>query len=92
MRFGTPATHRSDAEISAAARRALDRNPLVPPAVRVHVSDGMVLLTGSVRAMWERDAADQTVRGLDGAHGVENDIYVINISDVEREMPNEPTS
>ena len=92
MRFATHATHRSDAEIFAAARRALDRNPRVPAAVRVHVSDGMVLLTGSVRAMWEREAADQTVRGVDGAHGVENDIYVINISDAAFEMPDESKS
>jgi|RhiMethySRZTD1v2_1073278.scaffolds.fasta_scaffold745767_2 osmotically-inducible protein OsmY len=89
MRFARHAIHRSDAEIFAAARRALDRNPRVPAAVRVHVNDGTVMLTGSVRAMWERDAADQTVRGVDGAHGVENDIYVINISDAELETPDE---
>jgi osmotically-inducible protein OsmY len=92
MGFATHATHRSDAELFAAARRALDRNPRVPAAVRVHVSDGTVLLTGSVRAVWEREAADQTVRGVDGLHGVENDIYVIDIWDTDSAIPDESKS
>jgi osmotically-inducible protein OsmY len=92
MLFATHATRRSDADIFAAARRALDRNPRVPAAVRVHVNDGIVMLTGSVRAMCERDAADETVRGVDGAQAVENDIYVMNISARGFDTPDEGTS
>lgn len=91
----TPATqtiHRSDAEVFAAARRALDCNPRVPAAVRVHVDRGFVTLTGSVRAMSERDAAEETVRGVEGVHGVANDIFVVNIPAAGFEPPDESKS
>ena len=41
--------HRTDAEIFADARRALDHSPRVPEGVRVHVANGVVTLTGDVR-------------------------------------------
>ena len=42
-------TYRSDADIFSDARRALDARPSVPQDVRVHVDQGTVTLTGSVR-------------------------------------------
>lgn len=72
----TDTSNRADAQIFAAVRRALDCNPMVPASVRVHVDRGMVVLTGSVRAASERDAAEQTARSIGGVGGVANDIFV----------------
>ena len=68
MRCATHATHRSDAEIFAAATRALDRNPRASAAVRVHVSDGIVLLTGSGRDAFRTQSSQcRTSRNRDRA-------------------------
>lgn len=67
---------RSDAEIFAAARRALDERPSVPQGVHVHVSSGVVTLTGSVSLPVERADAEATVRGIEGIRGLVNDIIV----------------
>ena len=79
--------HRSDAELFTATRRALDINPMVPAAVRVHVDAGIVTLTGSVRTPAQRLDAEGTVRGVDGVHGVVNDIFVVNIPSEGFEPP-----
>jgi hyperosmotically inducible protein len=75
----TQTTHRPDADIFAAVRSALDRNPAVPAAVRVHVKDGMVTLTGSVRTPADRMEAEETTRAVDGVSGLVNDIFVVNV-------------
>jgi osmotically-inducible protein OsmY len=72
-------TQRSDAELFTATRRALDLNPMVPAAVRVHVDGGIVTLTGGVRTSAERLSAESTVRPVDGVRGVVNDILVTYI-------------
>jgi osmotically-inducible protein OsmY len=69
-------THRSDAEIFADARTALDRRPTVPQGVHVYVDRGTVTLTGSVRQPFERAEAEDAVRGVEGIRSLVNDIIV----------------
>jgi len=70
---------RTDAEIFAEARRALDRNPRVPEGVHVHVGNGVATLTGDVRWPHERQEAEQAVASVAGVTGVVNRIVVWNL-------------
>jgi osmotically-inducible protein OsmY len=72
----TPTTRRTDAEIFAEARSALDRRPSVPQGVHVHVDSGDVTLTGSVRWPFERADAEAAVRTIEGIRTLRNDIVV----------------
>jgi osmotically-inducible protein OsmY len=80
MRITTQTTHRPDSEVFAAVRHALDENPAVPAAVRVHVKEGVVTLTGSVRMPDARENAEATARTVSGVRGIVNDIFVLNVS------------
>jgi osmotically-inducible protein OsmY len=82
-------THRSDADVFAAARRVLDENPAIPAAVRVHVNAGIVTLTGSVRVPAERLAAEETVRRVEGVRRVVNDIFVGEVPSAGLEPPDD---
>ena len=73
----------TDAEVFAAARRALDMQPNVPPEVRVHVEHGHLTLTGSVRWAAERQAAEEIVRGVAGVQAVHNYIVVAHVPNQE---------
>lgn len=68
------ATHRTDAAIFVEARNALDRRPLVPGTVRVHVDKGIATLTGSVRLPAERAEAEDAVRHVAGVRRLVNNI------------------
>jgi osmotically-inducible protein OsmY len=69
--------HRTDAEIAAAARRALAWDVVVPhERVRTTVADGWVALEGEVGSLHEREAAERAVRHLSGVRGVGNRIVV----------------
>ena len=85
----TQLTHRPDAEIFAAVRSALDQNPAVPATVRVHVREGAVTLTGSVRTPAARMEAEEIARGVDGVLSVVNDIVVVRIAPQGFEPPEE---
>jgi osmotically-inducible protein OsmY len=74
--MATRTTHRSDAEIFADARRALDQRPTVPQGVHIHVDRGAVTLTGSVRQAFERADAEEAVRRVEGIRSLVNDIIV----------------
>jgi len=84
-------THRrSDPNIFAAARKALDDHPSIPQEVRVHVNHGTVTLTGSVRWPQERSEAEDVVRGVDGVLRVVNNIIAAHLASPEGfEAPNE---
>ena len=70
-------SERTDADLAAAARRALEWNTLVPAdRVRITVSSGFVTLEGDVDWQYERDAAERSVRNLVGVKGVSNMIRV----------------
>ena len=69
-------THRSDPDIFAAARKALDEDPRVPQDVRIHVERGTVTLTGSVQWSFESADAEAIVRHIDGVRDVVNNLAV----------------
>lgn len=62
---------RTDAEIAAAATRALEWDAFVPiENIEVTVSKGWVILRGEVAWEYERRAAERAVRRLSGVRGV----------------------
>jgi osmotically-inducible protein OsmY len=68
---------RTDADIAAAAVRALDWDALIPQGrVKVSVSKGWVTLDGTVEWQFQRRAAERAVRRLTGVRGVTNLIRV----------------
>jgi osmotically-inducible protein OsmY len=76
---------RTDAEIAAAARRALEWDVVVPhERVRTTVADGWVTLEGDVDSAHEREAAEGAVRHLSGVRGVSNRVVVRTLVDPER--------
>lgn len=79
MRSETPVTHRPDAEIFVAARHALDERPIIPATVRLHVNEGVMTLTGSVRLSSERLEAEDTVRNIPGVRKLVNEIVVARV-------------
>jgi osmotically-inducible protein OsmY len=70
-------TERTDADIAAAAVRALQWDALIPPEkVKVTVSKGWVTLEGEVEWAYQKDEAERVVRGITGVRGVTNLITV----------------
>jgi osmotically-inducible protein OsmY len=68
---------RTDADIAAAATRALEWDALIPQgAVKVTVSKGWVTLEGRVEWHFQRREAERAVRRLTGVRGVTNLITV----------------
>jgi osmotically-inducible protein OsmY len=64
---------RTDAEIAAAAAKALEWDALLPPdKVQVTVSKGWVTLKGTVEWQYQRDESERVVRRLTGVKGVTN--------------------
>ena len=70
-------SERTDADIAAAAVRALEWDVMVPAdKVKVTVSKGWVTLEGEVEWQYQREAAERDVRSLIGVKGVSNLIKV----------------
>jgi osmotically-inducible protein OsmY len=68
---------RTDADIAAAATRALDWNAVVPvEKIDVTVSKGWVTLRGEVEWEYQRREAERAIRRLSGVRGVSNLIRV----------------
>jgi osmotically-inducible protein OsmY len=68
---------RTDADIAAAAVRALEWDVLVPAdRVKVTVSKGWVTLEGEVEWQYQKEDAEEVVRRLTGVRGVTNLITV----------------
>jgi osmotically-inducible protein OsmY len=64
-------SERTDADIAAAATRALDWDALITPGtVKVTVSKGWVTLDGTVEWQFQRREAERAVRRLTGVRGV----------------------
>jgi osmotically-inducible protein OsmY len=73
----TPGDQRTDADIAAAATRALQWDAAVPhDTVKVAVSKGWVTLEGDVEWQFQRRSAERAVRALAGVRGVTNLITV----------------
>src|SRR2546421_11744713 len=71
------ASERTDADIAAAALRALEWDAFIPAdRVKVTVSKGWVTLEGEVDWAFERDDAERVVRRLTGVRGVTNLVRV----------------
>jgi osmotically-inducible protein OsmY len=68
---------RTDADIAAAAVRALEWDAVVPTErIKVTVSKGWVTLEGQVDWAFQRDDAERAIRRLTGVRGVTNLITV----------------
>jgi osmotically-inducible protein OsmY len=67
---------RTDAEIFAEARHALNQRRTVPATVRMDIGDGTVTLTGGVYSAFERAEAEDTVRAIEGVERVINNITI----------------
>jgi osmotically-inducible protein OsmY len=68
---------RTDADIAAAAVRALEWDAVLPTEkIDVTVSKGWVTLTGEVQWQYQREDAERVVRRLSGIRGVSNLITV----------------
>jgi osmotically-inducible protein OsmY len=68
---------RTDAEIAKTVRGALEWDALVPEEqIQSTVSDGWVILEGSVNTLRERDDVERAVRHLEGVAGIVNSIVV----------------
>ncbi|GBD47812.1 transport-associated protein [Methylopila sp. Yamaguchi] len=65
---------RSDEEIAKRAVNVLDWNTQVPTSVKVKVERGWVTLSGVADWQYQREAAEFSVRKLDGVVGVTNTI------------------
>jgi osmotically-inducible protein OsmY len=71
------ASERTDADIAAAALRALEWDAFVPAdKVQVTVSKGWVTLRGEVEWQYQKEDAERVVRRLAGVKGVTNLITV----------------
>ena len=71
-------SERTDADIAAAAVRALEWDVTVPAdKVKVVVSKGWVTLEGEVEWQYQREAAERDVRPLVGVKGVTNLIKIV---------------
>jgi osmotically-inducible protein OsmY len=71
------AAERNDADIAAAATRALEWDALVPiEKIEVTVSKGWVTVRGEVEWEFQRRAAERAVRRLSGVRGVTNLVTV----------------
>jgi osmotically-inducible protein OsmY len=82
-------SNRSDTEIFAQARKALDERPTIPATVRVHVENGVAWLTGVARRLSERAEAERVVRDIDGVREVVNKVSVTDeprIDDIDAAM------
>jgi osmotically-inducible protein OsmY len=70
-------SERTDADLAAAAIRALEWDAAIPSdAVKVTVSKGWVTLEGEVDWEYQKDDAERVVRRLTGVRGVTNLIRV----------------
>jgi hypothetical protein len=66
-----------DARIESAARQSYSfKVHLKDEAIQVKSSGGHVTLTGTVSERWRRDLAEETVAGLPGVKGVDNQLVV----------------
>ena len=64
-----------DSELAEVCRRALRANKLVPDrAVKVSVMAGRATLSGEVRRLYQRTAAERAVRRVDGILGVTSNV------------------
>jgi osmotically-inducible protein OsmY len=70
-------SQRTDADIARSAASSVSWNTWVPKdTVTVKVEHGWLTLEGEVQARYQKDAAEEAVRGLLGVNGVSNQIVI----------------
>jgi osmotically-inducible protein OsmY len=83
-------TERTDADVAAAALRAIEWDAFIPSdQVEVTVSKGWVTLRGEVEWQYQRQDAERVVRRLAGVKGVTNLITVkprVSASELKRKI------
>lgn len=57
----------------------LHRRMLGSRSLRFELRDGTVVLSGSVRSYYQKQLAQESLRGIDGIRGVENQIEVVSV-------------
>lgn len=86
----SPHAERTDADIAAAAVKALEWNATLPRnGITLKVDDGCITLRGRVGWQYQKVAAENELRSLQGVKGVINDMVVapsISASDVQRSI------
>jgi osmotically-inducible protein OsmY len=68
---------RTDTDIATDAARAIDTHLTLPPSVQVVVHDGHVVLTGTVRTLFQRVVAEKALRYVRGIKGLVNRLVVV---------------
>jgi osmotically-inducible protein OsmY len=68
---------RTDTDIATDAARAIDTHLILPPTVQVVVHDGHVVLTGTVRTLFQRVVAEKALRYVRGIKGLVNRLVVV---------------
>ena len=68
---------RTDEDIALTAANHLEWDYLVPPTVKVKVTDGRITLSGKVEWQYQKEEAERAVRYLKGVKSVFNDIDVV---------------
>jgi osmotically-inducible protein OsmY len=68
---------RSDTDIANVAARALETHLIVPPTVQVVVRNAHVVLTGTVRSLFQRVVAEKAVRYVKGIKSLVNRVTVM---------------
>lgn len=68
---------RTDTDIATDAARAIDTHLTLPPTVQVVVHDGHVVLTGTVRTLFQRVVAEKALRYVRGIKGLVNRLVVV---------------
>jgi len=77
---------RGDDDIALAAMGNLEWNCLVPETVEVQVTEGMVILSGSVERQQQKQEAERALGTLIGITGIRNDIVIqpsVSLGDVK---------
>ena len=70
---------RSDTDIANDAARALETHLIVPPTVQVVVRNAHVVLTGTVRSLFQRVVAEKALRYVKGIKSLVNRVIVVPV-------------
>jgi osmotically-inducible protein OsmY len=78
---------RTDTDIATDAARAIQTHVTLPPTVQVVVHDGHVVLTGTVRTLFQRVVAEKSLRYVRGIRGLVNRLVVVQAPSAEDVRP-----
>lgn len=74
--------HDNAQDLSELVRTTLDRSPyFTAKKLRIETRSGYVVLRGTVPSYYQKQMAQESLRGLEGVHHVFNELRVANESD-----------